>query len=141
MLQPEEPKRTYLSRVPMPKHFIMVLRCILITDKIRLFSQCRFIVWISFDVTVSCEKDNINSMDKSFLFVIVHPINFFFFNGKIDSIFTELVSLTSVETHQNMTGRDCPSQWLSWQAWLLGDKWYQILTLPSLSSLTILLVF
>ena len=67
----------------MPKHFIMVLRCILITDKIRLFSQCRFIAWISFDVTVSCEKDNINSMDKSFLFVIVHPINFFFSMGKL----------------------------------------------------------
>lgn len=97
----------------MPKHFMMALSCILITDMIRLFSQCQFIAWISFDVTVSvsCEKVNINSMDKSLLLVIAHPINLFFFpNGKIDSIFTKLVSLTSVETHQNMTGRDCPSQ-------------------------------
>ena len=69
----------------MPKHFIMVLRCILITDKTRLFSQCRFIAWISFDATVSvsCEKVNINSLDKSLLLVIVHPLNLFFSMGKL----------------------------------------------------------
>ena len=64
----------------MPKHFIMVLSCKLITDKIRLFSQCRFIAWISFDVTVSVsyQKVNINSVDQSLLSVIVHPNNHFF---------------------------------------------------------------